>query len=390
MDTFVDSSWYFARFACPDAARAMVDSRVDYWLAVDQYIGGIEHAILHLLYARFWSKVMRDLGLVKFDEPFANLLTQGMVLNHVFLRTDDRGKRTFFAPEELDIIHDAEGRVTGARAKADGLPVEYAGISTMSKSSRNGVDPQELIDRYGADTARFFIIFTSPPEMTLEWNDAGVEGAARFLKRLWTFAHQRAFILQEMSKLRDGKFSDYGFPSDIAKVNPPVGKLRREIHAILRQANYDVQRMQFNTVAAAGMKMLNSMQEAAAIALDGPDPTPGMFQRALHETMSILLRVLYPITPHISHALWRELGYAGDPMAAPWPEVDEAALETDEVELVLQVNGKLRGHMRAPKAADRAALERLALENDAVRKFTNGQPPKKVVVVPGRLVNVVV
>jgi leucyl-tRNA synthetase len=390
MDTFVDSSWYFARFACPDAAHAMVDARVDYWLAVDQYIGGIEHAILHLLYARFWSKVMRDLGLVKFDEPFANLLTQGMVLNDVFLRTDAKGKRTFFAPEELDIIHDAEGRVTGARAKGDGQPVEYAGISTMSKSSRNGVDPQELIDRYGADTARFFIIFTSPPEMTLEWNDAGVEGAARFLKRLWTFAHQWQSVLGDTSKQRGGRYAGYGFPADLARANPPVAKLRREIHAILRQASYDVQRMQFNTVAAAGMKMLNSMQEAATVGFDAPDATPGTFQRALHEAMSILLRVLYPITPHISHVLWRELGYAGDPLAAPWPEVDDAALEQDEIELVLQVNGKLRGHMRAPKAADRAALERLALENEAVRKFTNGQPPKKVVVVPGRLVNVVV
>jgi len=268
--------------------------------------------------------------------------------------------------------------------------VEYAGISTMSKSSRNGVDPQELIDRYGADTARFFIIFTSPPEQTLEWNDAGVEGASRFLKRVWAFAHQWKPSVSEASKVRQGSFHGYKFPQDLASKNPAIAKLRRDIHSFLSQADYDVRRMQFNTVASATMKMLNALQEASSSSLDHEDPTPGAFQLALHEGLSILLRVMSPITPHIAHVLWKELGFAGDLMTARWPEVDEAALETDEIELVLQVNGKLRGHMRAPKSADRAAIERLALENDAVRRHTNGQPPKKVVVVPGRLVNVVV
>jgi leucyl-tRNA synthetase len=393
MDTFVDSSWYFARFACPDQRRAMVDERVAYWLPVDQYIGGIEHAILHLLYARFWSKVMRDLGLVKFDEPFANLLTQGMVLNHIFFRKNEKGGIVYLAPDEVTVEQDEDGRIVGARALGDGQPVEYGGMGTMSKSKANGVDPQALIERYGADTARFFMIFTSPPEMTLEWSDAGVEGAARFLKRLWTFAHQWQPVLSDTSKRRGGRYTDYDFPHDLGKKVPYVGKLRREIHGVLKQATYDMQRMQFNTVAAAGMKILNALQDAASapqLAADVTPPATVVRQDALHEAMSILLRVLYPITPHVSHVLWRELGYAGDPMAAPWPEVDPAALETDEIELVLQVNGKLRGHMRAPKAADRAALERLALENEAVQKFTNGQPPKKVVVVPGRLVNVVV
>ena len=387
MDTFVDSSWYFIRFACPDEPRAMVDARVAYWLSVDQYIGGIEHAILHLLYARFWSKVMRDLGLVKFDEPFANLLTQGMVLNDVFLRVDDKGRRTFFAPEDLEIVHDGANRVIGARAKADGLPVEYAGISTMSKSSRNGVDPQELIERYGADTARFFMIFTSPPEMTLEWNDAGVEGAARFLRRVWSFAYDLSALVKAESQKRRGDHSGYRYPVDWARSTPVLAAARRELHLNLKQATYDIARMQFNTVASAAMKIYNALSD---LPRDPQAATREGYAQLLHEGFSILLRVMSPITPHIAHALWSELGFAGDVMEVPWPEVDESALETDEIELVLQVNGKLRGHMRAPKSADRAALERLALENDAVRRHTNGQPPKKVVVVPGRLVNVVV
>jgi leucyl-tRNA synthetase len=384
MDTFVDSAWYFSRFASPNADRAMVDERVDYWLPVDQYIGGIEHAILHLLYARFWSKVMRDLGLVKFDEPFANLLTQGMVLNHVFLRVDEKGKRTFYGPEELDIAYDDAGRVSGATAKADGLPVEYGGISTMSKSSRNGVDPQELIDRHGADTARFFIIFTSPPEQTLEWNDAGVEGAARFLKRVWALAHELAGPVGALSKQRSGAYADYAYPADWARQQPQLAAARREIHANVRQATYDIERQQFNTVASAAMKIYNAL---AAVPRAGEAAAA---TQLLHEGFSILLRVLHPIAPHIAHVLWRELGFAGDLMGAAWPDADPAALETDEIELVLQVNGKLRGHLRVPKDADKATVERLGLAHEAVLKFAEGRPPKKVVVVPGRLVNVVV
>jgi leucyl-tRNA synthetase len=384
MDTFVDSAWYFSRFASPDASDAMVDARVNYWLPVDQYIGGIEHAILHLLYARFWSKVMRDLGLVKFDEPFANLLTQGMVLNHVFLRTDEKGKRTFYAPEELDIQYDDAGRVIGATTKTVGLSVEYAGISTMSKSSRNGVDPQELIERYGADTARFFIIFTSPPEQTLEWNDAGVEGASRFLRRVWGLACDLAALVGAESKKRSGAYADYVYPADWGRQYPQLAAARREIHANVKQATYDVERQQFNTVASAAMKIYNALATV---------PRTGNAESAtqlLHEGFSILLRVLYPIAPHIAHVLWRELGFAGDPMGATWPEADRAALETDEIELVLQVNGKLRGHLRVPKDADKATIERLGLAHEAVVKFAEGRPPKKVVVVPGRLVNVVV
>jgi leucyl-tRNA synthetase len=361
MDTFVDSSWYYIRFACPDSTRAMADERVAYWLPVDQYVGGIEHAILHLLYSRFWTKVMRDLELVRIGEPFANLLTQGMVLNHTFLRVDDNGKRTFFAPEELEIIRDDEGRVTGARARADGRPVDYDGISTMSKSSRNGVDPQELIDRYGADIARFFMMFTSPPEDTLVWSDAGVEGAARFLRRLWNYAV---------------KFESGGGP-------PIAESLRRatrfEIHSVLKQANYDLGKHQFNTVASAAMKILNAL-----------DRLPGVGDDIAKEGLSILLRLLSPIAPHIAHHLWRELKFGEDIIAAPWPEHDPAALIEDEIELVVQVNGRKRGDVRVPRDADSKAIETIVLADPAVQRHVSGQAIKKVVVVPGRLVNVVV
>ncbi|MCL4802651.1 MAG: leucine--tRNA ligase, partial [Burkholderiales bacterium] len=390
MDTFVDSSWYFLRFCCPDRDDAMVDERAAYWMPVDQYIGGIEHAILHLLYSRFWTKVMRDLGMVRDDEPFTNLLTQGMVLNEIFYRKTAGGRITYYNPADVDVKLDEAGKRTGAVLKADGRPVESDGIGTMSKSKNNGVDPQALIDQYGADTARFFIIFTSPPEQSLEWSDAGVEGAHRFLRRLWAFAAQWSAAIVETSKSRSGSVSGYAFPADLARRAPHVAKLRREIHAILGQADYDMQRMQFNTVASAAMKMLNALQEAAAKPLDAPGEAPGTFQSALHEGMSVLLRVLYPITPHLGHALWRELGFAGDPMDAPWPAVDKAALETDEIELVVQVNGKLRGHVRVAKDADRARIEQAALANEGVRKHVEGRQTKKIVVVPGKLVNIVV
>jgi len=387
MDTFVDSSWYYLRFACPDSARSMVDQRVVYWLPVDQYIGGIEHAILHLLYSRFWTRVMRDLGLVKFDEPFTNLLTQGMVLNEIYFRMEESGRITYFNPAEVKV--DDRGN-RSAVLVSDGGPVESGGIGTMSKSKNNGVDPQELIDHYGADIARFFMMFTSPPEQTLEWSDAGVEGASRFLKRLWSFAQQEAPTLIETSKLRSGPFSNYIFPSDLATSTPNIAALRREIHAVLSQANYDMQRTQFNTVASAAMKMLNALYSAISTPLDAPDRTPGAFQFALHEGMSTLLRLLSPITPHISHHLWRELRFGEDVLAAPWPEHDPAALIEDEIELVVQVNGKKRSDVRVPRDADSKAIETIVLADPAVQKHVNGQPVKKVVVVPGRLVNVVV
>jgi leucyl-tRNA synthetase len=373
MDTFVDSSWYYLRFACADQHAAMVDERANYWLPVDQYIGGIEHAILHLLYSRFWTKVMRDFGLVNIDEPFKNLLTQGMVLNEIYFRKTDTGRIAYFNPVDIELTFDDKGDRTGATLRADGQPVESGGIGTMSKSKNNGVDPQALIEDYGADIARFFMMFAAPPEQTLEWSDSGVEGASRFLRRVWTYAHDHEALLESAAG---------GLP---AILPAPLASVRREIHAVLKQANYDIARHQFNTVASAAMKMLNALEAAHKIAADDAARGP-----VVREGYSILLRLLSPITPHITHALWRELGFGDDILAAPWPEHDAAALIEDEIELVVQVNGKKRGDVRVPRDADRQAIERIVLESESVRKFVEGQAIRKVVVVPGRLVNVVV
>ena len=385
MDTFVDSSWYFIRHACPDQNNAIVDWRANYWMPVDQYIGGIEHAILHLLYARFWTKVMRELGLVSVDEPFTKLLTQGMVLNEIFYRKEEGGRITYYNPADVELKHDDKGQRVGAVLRSDGKPVESDGIGTMSKSKNNGVDPQELIEKYGADTARLYVMFASPPEDTLVWSDASIEGASRFLRRLWLFAAGRGKDAANNVSIRP-----FTPVKDWSSQSPAIREFRRGIHLALKQASYDYERMQYNTVVSACMKMLNLLEGFSG---GRGDASANAVSQATSEATSVLLRVLYPVAPHITHALWKDLGYAarhGDLLAAPWPVVDEAALEQDEVELVLQVNGKLRGHMRAPKSAGRDELEQLALAHDAVTRYTNGQAVKKVVVVPGRLVNVVV
>ncbi len=370
MDTFVDSSWYYMRYACPDAT-AMVDARNDFWNPMDQYIGGITHAILHLLYARFWTKVMRDMGLVHMDEPFTRLLTQGMVLNHIYFRRTAKAGIDYFAPDDVDVTHDEHGAVTGAKLRADGAPVEYGGVGTMSKSKLNGVDPQDIIDRYGADAARMFVMFASPPEDTMEWSDAGVEGATRFLKRLWTFAQARAAEVR--SAVTPAGRSD------------ALGDARRALHLTLKQVNYDYSIIKYNKIVSASMIMLNTLE---GIARDGEGATA-----LVREGLSILLRVLYPVAPHTTFVLWRDLGFAqehGDLIDAAWPAVDAEALKQDEIELVLQVNGKLRGKLVVPAAANQTAIEDAAKASPEVAKHSNGAPVKKVVVVPGRLVNVVV
>ena len=366
MDTFVDSSWYYARYCSPGAA-SMVDARTNYWMPVDQYIGGIEHAILHLLYARFWTKAMRDIGLVNYAEPFKNLLTQGMVLNHIFSRRNEKGAIEYFAPDEVDVKHDDGGRIVSVTAKVDGQVVEYHGVGTMSKSKRNGVDPQSLIEQYGADTARFFMMFAAPPEQTLEWSDSGVEGAFRFLRRVWAMGH---------SIHAAGNSTQ--FP---AALSSGLAATRREVHLLLRQANYDLAKFQFNTVASATMKMLNALEK-----------TPEGDGRAavMTECFGILIRVLSPITPHICHALWQDMGYGDDVLTASWPEPLEAALTQDEETLVLQVNGKVRGSLTVKVGSAKELIEQLALTADVTQKFLAGNMAKKVIVVPGRLVNVVV
>ncbi len=371
MDTFVDSSWYFMRYTCADNDAAMVDARTDYWMPMDQYIGGIEHAILHLLYARFWTKVMRDLGLVRASEPFKRLLTQGMVLNHIYSRRTAAGGIEYFWPHEVENVVDAQGQIVGARLKADGSAVDYGGVGTMSKSKNNGVDPQDLIERYGADTARLFTMFAAPPEATLEWNDAAVEGAHRFLRRVWDGAVAQGPNVPPAA-------APWSELSDAAR------RARREVHLLLRQISYDYERMQYNTVVSGCMKLLNQLEQL------GDDDGA---RRVAREGWGILLRALYPATPHITHVLWQRLEFTaelGDLLDAPWPQVDDDALELDEMELVLQVNGKLRGALRVPAQASREAIEAAARSSDAVARFSDGRPPKKVIVVPGRLVNVVV
>ncbi|APZ44674.1 leucine--tRNA ligase [Acidihalobacter ferrooxydans] len=364
LDTFVDSSWYFFRYACPDAVT-MVDARADYWMPVDQYVGGIEHAILHLLYSRFWTKVMRDLGLTQAKEPFQKLLTQGMVVAPTFYRHDAEGRKQWINPADVQVSTDDKGRPVAATLKADGQPVTMGGIEKMSKSKHNGVDPQALIERYGADTARVFMMFAAPPEQSLEWNDAGVEGAHRFLKRLWAYAAEQA---------------PTGAAALAVEPGPQVRAVRREIHEVLRQALLDFGKYQFNTVVSACMKILNALgrlEEGAGLAA------------VRREGLSILLRLLSPVAPHITHYLWSELGYGADIVDAPWPEVDEAALRRDTVALAVQVNGKLRGQIEVAADADQAAIESAALAEPNAIRFIAGKTVRKIIVVPGRLVNVV-
>jgi leucyl-tRNA synthetase len=373
MDTFVDSSWYFMRYCDPKRDDAMVAEGTDYWMPMDQYIGGIEHAILHLLYARFWTKVMRDLKLVQVSEPFTKLLTQGMVLKGAYFHKPADAGKNYYWEHEVDTVFDDKGAVLGYKLKKDGTPLEYE-MTTMSKSKNNGVDPQALIDRYGADTARLFVMFASPPEQTLEWNDAGVEGAHRFLRRVWAFGARHAALVR-------------GAPASFEGLAPGAAAkaLRRDVHLVLKQVSYDYERMQYNTVVSGTMKLLNTLEAYV------DDGTPAS-AAALREGLSVLLRALYPACPHIGHALWTALGYAdaeGPLLDAHWPAVDEAALVQDEIELVLQVAGKTRGSVRVPASADKAAIEAIALAAPEAVRWMEGRPAKKVVVVPGRLVNIV-
>ncbi len=369
MDTFVDSSWYFLRYASADNARAAVDDRADYWLPVDQYIGGIEHAILHLLYSRFWTRVMRDLGLVKVDEPFQNLLTQGMVLNDIYFRKPATGRIVYFNPTEVEIKTDAAGQ-QAAFLKSDGAPVESGGIGTMSKSKNNGVDPQLLVEQFGADTARLFMMFAAPPEQSLEWSDQGVQGAYRFIRRLWKAVYEHVAA---------------GAVPGTATMDALTGEqrtLRRQVHQTLVKVTDDLGRRRvFNTAVAAVMELMNALDKFT-------DTTaPGRWLR--QEALEKVVLMLSPIVPHICHALWRELGHEGALIDERWPERDASALAQESVEIVLQVNGKLRGRIVVPVGASEADVKEAALADPAVMRWVEGKPIRKVIVVPGKLVNVV-
>ncbi|MDF2797176.1 MAG: leucine--tRNA ligase, partial [Pseudomonas orientalis] len=370
MDTFVESSWYYARYASPHYEGGLVEkSAADHWLPVDQYIGGIEHAILHLLYARFFHKLMRDEGLVSSDEPFKNLLTQGMVIADTYYRREANGAYTWFNPADVELERDSKAKVISARLKSDGLPVEIGGTEKMAKSKNNGVDPQSMIDQFGADTCRLFMMFASPPDMSAEWSDSGVEGSHRFLKRVWRLAH--AHVSQGLP----GKL-------DVAALNDEQKAIRRSTHLAIRQASQDVgQNHKFNTAIAQVMTLMNVLEKAPqATAQDR-----ALIQEGL-ETVTLLLA---PITPHISHELWNRLGHSGAVIDARWPVQDESALVQDTLQLVIQVNGKLRGHIDMPASASREEVEAAARCNENVLRFTEGLTIRKVIVVPGKLVNIV-
>jgi leucyl-tRNA synthetase len=371
MDTFVDSSWYFIRFACADQRDAMVDDRVSYWLPADQYVGGVEHAILHLLYSRFWTKVMRDMGLVKFGEPFTNLLTQGMVLNHIYSFEPAEGRRLYFNPADVEKKRAADGSEVYEAAVAGGAPirVHYEGLGKMSKSENNGVDPEQLIERFGADTARLFTMFAAPPEQTLEWSDEGVQGAWRFIRRLWTAVHDHV-----------SKGSPVAF--DKSTLSPLQRELRRSTHLTLMKVADDIgRRRHFNTAIAAVMELLNSIGRFEDQSQQG--------RAVRHEALKVATLALSPIIPHVTHVLWQALGHQTPLVDERWPQVDSTALVQESIEIVVQVNGKLRGRIRIAPDADQAAVRETALGDEQIRKFLD-KPVRKVIFVPHKLINIVI
>ena len=369
-DTFMESSWYYARYACPGNDQAMLDARANYWLPVDQYIGGIEHAILHLLYARFFNKLMRDVGLLENNEPFTNLLTQGMVVAATFYRDGGDGRKEYFNPAEVDPQRDDRGRLVSATLKADGKAVTVGGTEKMSKSKNNGVDPQVLVEQYGADTARLFMMFAAPPEMSLDWSDAGVEGASRFLRRLWKQVHDHVSAGPVNVLAAD-------------QLDAAQKQLRRMAHQTLARATEAYERrFTFNTVIAGTMELLNALGKF--------DDQSEQGRAVRQEALDLVVLALAPIVPHVAHSLWHGLGHPGAVVHAIWPPADAEAMKAEEIELVVQVNGKLRGRVLVPASASKEELEAFAMSDANVQRHLEGQTIKKIVVVPGRLINVVV
>ena len=370
MDTFVDSSWYFLRFASAGNDQAMVDERANYWAPVNQYIGGIEHAILHLLYARFWTRVMHDFGLVKVREPFQNLLTQGMVLNDIYSRRAGEGAIEYFNPTDVTVQVDARGARVGATLNADGQPVEWEGMRTMSKSKNNGVDPTELVEQYGADSVRLFMMFKSPPEDTLEWSDDGVEGASRFMRRLWRMVHEHVSA---------GLVS----PNVSGELTDEQRNVRRALHGTVQKVTDDLGRRRvFNTAIAAVMEFMNTLSKFEDASPRG--------RAVRQESLELVVQMLAPIVPHATHVLWQALGHADALIDHPWPQPDTAALVRDSIDVVIQVNGKLRSQITVEANATEEQIRAAALADATVQKWTEGKQVRKVIVVKGKLVNVVV
>ncbi|WP_111977705.1 leucine--tRNA ligase [Algibacillus agarilyticus] len=369
-DTFMESSWYYARYCSADSDTQMLDpAQANYWLPVDHYVGGIEHAILHLLYARFFHKLLRDVGLVDSDEPFKRLLCQGMVLAETFYREDENGGKSWYSPADIDLEYDEKGGVAKAIYKPDGKEVLPAGVTKMSKSKNNGIDPQQVIDTYGADTVRLFMMFTAPPEQTLEWSDSGVEGAHRFVKRLWraVFEHTELGVVAAL---------------DTTKLTAKQKQLRREVHKAIAKVSDDMgRRHTFNTAIAATMELLNRLVKA-----DNKDEQDRAILQEAYEAITLLLT---PITPHLSHALWQALGHDSKVEVAPWPIADESALVEDEKLIIVQVNGKLRAKITVPADASQEFVQGLADAEENVTKFTDGKTIRKVIYIPGKLLNIV-
>ena len=368
-DTFMESSWYFAKFACNNS-DTMLDNRADHWLPVDYYIGGIEHAILHLLYARFFTKLMRDEGLLAVDEPFKHLLTQGMVVAETFHQFDEHGHKRYRNLTEIDVERDGKGKIVSAKLKADGSEVHIGATEKMSKSKNNGVDPQLLIDQYGADTVRLFTMFAAPPEQSLEWSDSGVEGAFRFLKRLWRQVYQH---------INDGQAPAL----EQANLTQEQQAVRRQLHQTIQKVSHDMSvRTIFNTAIAANMELLNTLSKFT----DESDNGKAVRQ----EVLEAIVLMLSPIVPHICHRLWHELGHQEAVVSAAWPKTDESALVQESLEMMVQVNGKLRGKISVPATATHEEVQQTALADDNVLRFIEGQAVKKMIVVPKKLVNIVV
>lgn len=368
-DTFMESSWYYARYCSAQTDDAMLDpEKANYWLPVDQYIGGIEHAILHLLYARFFHKLLRDTGLVESDEPFKRLLCQGMVLADSYYREDEKGGKQWVSPLEVDIERDEKGAIAGAKHKQDGQPVNIGGMSKMSKSKNNGIDPQTMVERYGADTVRLFMMFAAPPEMTLEWSDSGVEGAQRFLRRLWKLTYD---------------LNNAGGAASGQSLNANQKQLRRELHKTIAKVSDDMGRRQhFNTAIAAIMELLNHLQKA---------PLESEADRqVLAESIDAMVRMLAPIVPHICEQLWQELGHQEPLSFADWPTVDESALVEDEKLIVVQINGKVRAKLTVPADASAEQVEQMAFGEEIVQKHIEGKDIRKKIYVPGKILNIVV
>ena len=375
MDTFVDSSWYFQRFACPDAAT-MVDARANYWLPVDQYIGGIEHAILHLLYSRFWTKVMRDMKLIDIDEPFKNLLTQGMVLHHIYYREPAPGRREYYNPADVEAVLDASGQRKGAILLTDNQPVEWDGLGTMSKSKNNGVDPTALVEQFGADTARMFMMFTAPPEQTLEWSEEGVQGSFRFIRRLWKAVYDQVNAPPPADAIETSEF-------DKSKLTAAQKEMRRIAHSTLAKVTDDIgRRRSFNTAVAAVMELLNAIGKF--------DSKPLAGRVVAHEALEIAVMCLSPMIPHVTHQLWRELGHEQALALERWWTPDADALVQDEIEISVQVGGKMRARVRIPADGTQEVAIAAALADANVKKFVEDKPIKFAKYVPGKLVNIVV